>query len=105
MVNKHPIVFIHEDIIVTDEQDNNIGSMFSWFDTLKIMGLCTIGFILFLISIRLFIACKILTKISKVKHSINSKSNIEFKLYKKPQQTGPYSRIRRNVECKTRICV
>ena len=93
------------DIIVTDEQDNNIGSMFSWFDTLKIMGLCTIGFILFLISIRLFIACKILPKISKVKHSINSKSNIEFKLYKKPKQTGPYSRIRRNVECETRPCI
>jgi hypothetical protein len=54
------------DIIVTDEQDNNIGSMFSWFDTLKIMGLCTIGFILFLISIRLFIACKIIPKSSKV---------------------------------------
>jgi len=65
------------DIIVTDEQDNNIGSMFSWFDTLKIMGLCTIGFILFLISIRLFIACKILPKISKVKHSIQNSNFIK----------------------------
>ena len=35
------------DILVTEEQDNNIGTMFSWFDTLKIMDLCTIGFILF----------------------------------------------------------
>jgi hypothetical protein len=60
------------DIIVTKEQDNNIGSMFSWFDTLKIMGLCTIGFILFLISIRLFIACKIIPKITKVSHGIQN---------------------------------
>jgi hypothetical protein len=61
-------------IVVTKEQDNNIGSMFSWFDTLKIMGLSTIGFILFLISIRLFIACNIIPKIAKVSHRIqNSK--------------------------------
>jgi hypothetical protein len=62
------------DIIVTEEQSNNIGSMFSWVDTLKIMALCTIGFIFFLISMRLFIACKIIPKITKVRHSIqNSK--------------------------------
>jgi hypothetical protein len=61
-------------IVVTKEQDNNIGSMFSWFDTLKIMGLSTIGFILFLISIRLFVACNIIPKITKVSHRIqNSK--------------------------------
>ena len=48
--------------------------MFSWVDTLKIMALCTIGFIFFLISMRLFIACKIIPKITKVRHSIqNSK--------------------------------
>jgi hypothetical protein len=48
--------------------------MFSWFDTLKIMGLSTIGFILFLISIRLFIACNIIPKITKISHRIqNSK--------------------------------
>ncbi|KAK4009519.1 hypothetical protein OUZ56_018646 [Daphnia magna] len=29
-------------IIVTEEQDNQIGNMFSWFDTLKIMGLSDI---------------------------------------------------------------
>ena len=57
------------DIIVTDEQDNNIGSMFSWFDALKITGLCT--------SIRLFIACKILPKISKVKHNIQNSNFIK----------------------------
>ena len=53
-------------IVVTKEQDNSIGSMFSWFDILKIMGLSTIGFILFLISIRLFIACNIIPKIAKI---------------------------------------
>ena len=60
------------DVIVTKEQDNNIGSMFSWFDTLKIMGLCTIGFIFFLISIRLFMACQIIPKITKVSHRIQN---------------------------------
>jgi hypothetical protein len=60
------------DIIVTEEQDNNIGTMFSWFDTLKIMGLCTIGFILFLISIRIFIACKLIPKMTEVRHSIQN---------------------------------
>jgi hypothetical protein len=60
------------DIIVTKEQDSNIGSMFSWFDTLKIIGLCTIGFTLFPISIRLFIACKIIPKMNKVSHSIQN---------------------------------
>ena len=62
------------DIIVTKEQDSNIGSMFSWFDTLKIMALSTIGFIFLLISIRVFIACKIVPKLTKVRHCIqNSK--------------------------------
>ena len=38
------------------------------------MGLCTIGFVLFLISMRIFIACKIIPKMTKVRHSIqNSK--------------------------------
>ena len=48
--------------------------MFSWFDTFKIMALSTIGFIFLLISIRVFIACKIIPKLTKVRHSIqNSK--------------------------------
>jgi hypothetical protein len=59
-------------IVVTREQDNNIGTMFSWFDTLKIMGLSTIGFILFLISIRLFVACNIIPKITKISHRIQN---------------------------------
>lgn len=46
------------DIIVSEEQDNQIGNMFSWFDYLKIMGLATIGFVLFLTCIRIFVACK-----------------------------------------------
>ena len=66
------------DVIVTEEQDTNIRSMFSWFDTLKIMGLCTIGFVLFLISMRIFIACKIIPKMTKVRHSIQNS-----KLFKK----------------------
>ncbi|KAI9553725.1 hypothetical protein GHT06_021661 [Daphnia sinensis] len=45
------------DIIVTEEQDNKIGNMFSWFDTLKIISIATIGFILFLICLRAWIAC------------------------------------------------
>jgi hypothetical protein len=44
-------------IIVTEEQENTITSMFSWMDTLKIMGLCTNGFILFIICVRLLLAC------------------------------------------------
>ncbi|KZR95716.1 Uncharacterized protein APZ42_010366 [Daphnia magna] len=42
-------------ILVTEEQDNQIGNMFSWFDTLKIMALSTIGFILFLICLRILL--------------------------------------------------
>jgi hypothetical protein len=53
------------DIVVTAEQDNTIGSMFSWFDTLKIMGLCTAGIIIFLITLRLILACKIAPRIKK----------------------------------------
>ena len=38
------------------------------------MALCTIGFILFLIGTRLFKACKIVPKMTKVRHGIqNSK--------------------------------
>jgi hypothetical protein len=48
--------------------------MFSWFEALKIKGLSTMGFILFLISIRLFIACNITPKITKISNRIqNSK--------------------------------
>ena len=58
------------DIIVTEEQDNTIGSMFSWFDTLKIMGLCAIGFIIFIICIRIIMACK---TISRIKNQLRRK--------------------------------
>jgi len=53
------------DIIVTEEQDNTIVSMFSWIDTLKIMGLCTIGFIMFILCIRLLVACKLISRIRR----------------------------------------
>ena len=53
------------DIIVTEEQDNTIVSMFSWIDTLKIMGLCTIGFIMFILCIRLLVACKLIPRIRR----------------------------------------
>ena len=50
-------------VIMTEEQDNTIVSMFSWIDTLKIMGLCTIGFILLIICVRLLLACKLIPQI------------------------------------------
>ncbi|XP_045035875.1 LOW QUALITY PROTEIN: uncharacterized protein LOC123476928 [Daphnia magna] len=53
------------DILVTEEQDNQIGNMFSWFDTLKIMALSAIGFILFLICLRIFIACNPIPRIKE----------------------------------------
>ncbi|KZS07757.1 Uncharacterized protein APZ42_028469 [Daphnia magna] len=52
-------------ILVTEEQDNQIGNMFSWFDTLKIMALSAIGFILFLICLRIFIACNPIPRIKQ----------------------------------------
>ncbi|KAK4003850.1 hypothetical protein OUZ56_005601 [Daphnia magna] len=52
-------------ILVTEEQDNQIGNMFSWFDTLKIMALSAIGFILFLICLRIFIACNPIPRIKE----------------------------------------
>jgi hypothetical protein len=42
-------------IIMSEKQDNNIGTMFSWTKTLKIMVLSIIGFILGVICVRLFI--------------------------------------------------
>jgi hypothetical protein len=63
------------DIVVTEEQNNSIGTMFSWFDTLKIMGICTIGFIIFRIVIRLFIACNIVPKLAKVCHPLRKPKN------------------------------
>ncbi|KAK4045733.1 hypothetical protein OUZ56_033634 [Daphnia magna] len=53
------------DILVTEEQDNQIGNIFSWFDTLKIMALSAIGFILFLICLRIFIACNPIPRIKE----------------------------------------
>ena len=43
-------------IVMSEKQDNNIGTMFSWTRVLKIMTLSVIGFILCVICIRIFIA-------------------------------------------------
>jgi len=64
------------DIVVTEEQDNTIGSMFSWFDTLKIMGLCTTGIIIFLIALRLIKACNIAPHIkNKMRRKLRKAKN------------------------------
>ncbi|KAI9562511.1 hypothetical protein GHT06_009953 [Daphnia sinensis] len=52
------------DIIVTEEQDNKIGNMFSWFDTLKILSIAAIGFILFLICLLAWMACNPFPKLT-----------------------------------------
>ena len=50
-------------VAVTESQRNNIHHVFSWVDNLKIMVLCVIGFIFFLIFICLFIALNPFPKI------------------------------------------
>ena len=55
-------------IIVSAQQDNNIGHVFSCdfhvfsFDTLKIMTLGVIGFVLLLLCVKLLIACNFISK-------------------------------------------
>ncbi|KAK4013288.1 hypothetical protein OUZ56_025522 [Daphnia magna] len=51
------------DIVMSEKQDNQIGTMFSWFDTLKILILSIIGFIIFIICLRIFIICDPFTRI------------------------------------------
>jgi hypothetical protein len=51
------------DIVMSEKQDNQIGTMFSWFDTLKILILSIIGFIVFIISLRILIICDPFTRI------------------------------------------
>ncbi|KAI9555940.1 hypothetical protein GHT06_018481 [Daphnia sinensis] len=53
------------DIIMSEKQDNQIGTMFSWFDTLKILSLSIIGLIALLICLRIFIICNPFTKIKE----------------------------------------
>ncbi|KZR96948.1 Uncharacterized protein APZ42_008430 [Daphnia magna] len=48
---------------MSEKQDNQIGTMFSWFDTLKIYILSIIGFIVFIVCLRIFIICDPLTRI------------------------------------------
>ncbi|KAK4006591.1 hypothetical protein OUZ56_011747 [Daphnia magna] len=51
------------DIVMSEKQDNQIGTMFSWFDTSKILILSIIGFIVFIISLRILIICDPFTRI------------------------------------------
>ncbi|KAK4015054.1 hypothetical protein OUZ56_030044 [Daphnia magna] len=51
------------DIVMSEKQHNQIGTMFSWFDTLKILILSIIGFIVFIVCQRIFIICKSFTRI------------------------------------------
>ncbi|KZR99852.1 Uncharacterized protein APZ42_004126 [Daphnia magna] len=51
------------DIVMSEKQDNQIGTMFSWFDTLKILILSIIGFIVFIICLRILIICDPFTRI------------------------------------------
>ncbi|KAI9551260.1 hypothetical protein GHT06_002333 [Daphnia sinensis] len=52
-------------IVMSEKQDNQIGTMFSWFDTLKILSLSVIGFIAFLICLRIFLICNPFAKIKE----------------------------------------
>ena len=85
------------DIVVTEEQDNNIGTMFSWFDTLKIMGICTIAFILFMIVIRLYIACNIVPKLAKVRHTLR-KTKIQHGINEKNPAATLQEMLGQNLE-------
>ncbi|KZS02212.1 Uncharacterized protein APZ42_000833 [Daphnia magna] len=53
------------DIVMSEKQDNQIGTMFSWFDTLKILILSIIGFIIFIVCLRILIICDPFTRIMK----------------------------------------
>ncbi|KAK4045288.1 hypothetical protein OUZ56_032826 [Daphnia magna] len=59
------------DKVMSEKQDNHIGTMFSWFDTLKIRILSIIGFIVFIVCLRIFIICdpfiRILEKIRQTR--------------------------------------
>ncbi len=58
-------------VVQSEKQFNNIQHVFSWIDTLKIMTLCVIGFIFFLICLRIFIA---LNPFPKLIQKVNSKT-------------------------------
>ncbi|KAK4015087.1 hypothetical protein OUZ56_030077 [Daphnia magna] len=51
------------DIVMSEKQDNQMSTMFSWFDTLKILILSIIGFIVFIVYLRIFIICDPFTRI------------------------------------------
>ncbi|KAK4017537.1 hypothetical protein OUZ56_032949 [Daphnia magna] len=51
------------DIVMLEKQDNPLGTMFSWFNTLKILILSIIGFIIFIVCLRILIICDPFTRI------------------------------------------
>lgn len=63
-------------VVMTENQHNDIKRVFTWVDSLKIMVICVIGFIFFLICVRIFIALnpfpKMIQKINdnKIKRKI-----------------------------------
>ena len=52
-------------VIMTERQQNHIEHTFTWIDTLKIMVLSVIGFVLFLVCLRIFIALNPFPKLVK----------------------------------------
>ena len=52
-------------VIMTERQQNYIEHTFTWIDTLKIMVLSVIGFVLFLVCLRIFIALNPFPKLVK----------------------------------------
>ncbi|KAK4007241.1 hypothetical protein OUZ56_012401 [Daphnia magna] len=53
------------DIVMSEKQDNQIETIFSWFDTLKILILSIIGLIIFIVCLRILIICDPFTRIMK----------------------------------------
>ncbi|XP_045027903.1 uncharacterized protein LOC123471074 [Daphnia magna] len=51
------------DIVMSEKQDNQLGTMFSWFNTLKILILSIIRFIIFIVCLRILIICDPFTRI------------------------------------------
>ena len=68
-------------VVQTEVQTNNIKHVFTWVDTLKIMTLSVIGFVLFLICVRLFIALNPFPKLTE--RSRERKERRKIKRYNK----------------------
>ena len=68
-------------VVQSEVQTNNIQHVFTWVDTLKIMILSVIGFVLFLICVRLFIALNPFPKL--IAKSKERKERSKIKRYNK----------------------